>query len=509
MLNHLSLQSQNLDLYGMRGNPMTLGQNPGAQTDLKLHVSLPGLTSQGNLTTPLGELRGDYGANLRNLEAPNVGISSATDIELVGLGWEGKKSYTWVQTGIDVDARFHLDKDLVLFGFYGMTDGTNAINPNYVGDFSATGMSMSAMGRLALGHQRVLNDQLRLGASVQVNRLLGGLQWEVEDWAMRSQWDTINQTNSLTWSSDMQVSAFGLIADGAQLDSAMDFPRYLIMGMVPAYWSMLRAQKNSYSLNMGATYTPTSTLTLTASVTGIPLYRGGKTGRVLNSRALNWNSNFTYDGFTTGFSPQDTGTWVYYLTHLQAQALNDFSIESAPPARFSAPFIVQVAAYYSLRKNHRLGVHISHIDRLAGLHQAVGVEYQGFLGRGLQVAAAYRLHRWDGLDGASEVSTLVQNRIFPWTTLYVGSNLWLSTPAIQQGRILFPANFQSWQVTAGVNVTLFEKRFKDEKRERKEAKKQARSAKVLNSGTAELNPLKLQDHSDLLSDTINEEGDGE
>ena len=246
MLNHLSLQSQNLDLYGMRGNPMTLGQNPGAQTDLKLHVSLPGLTSQGNLTTPLGELRGNYGANLRNLEAPNVGISSATDIELVGLGWEGKKSYTWVQTGIDVDARFHLDKDLVLFGFYGMTDGTNAINPNFVGDFSATGMSMSAMGRLALGHQRVLNDQLRLGASVQVNRLLGGLQWEVEDWAMRSQWDTINQTNSLTWSSDMQVSAFGLIADGAQLDSAMDFPRYLIMGMVPAYWSMLRAQKNSY-----------------------------------------------------------------------------------------------------------------------------------------------------------------------------------------------------------------------------------------------------------------------
>ena len=66
--------------------------------------------------------------------------------------------------------------------------------------------------------------------------------------------------------------------------------------------------------------------------------------------------------------------------------------------------------------------------------------------------------------------TLVQNRIFPWTTLYVGNNLWLSTPAIQQGRILFPANFQSWQVTAGVNVTLFEKRFKDEKRERKEAK---------------------------------------
>lgn len=105
--------------------------------------------------------------------------------------------------------------------------------------------------------------------------------------------------------------------------------------------------------------------------------------------------------------------------------------------------------------------------------------------------------------------TLVQNRIFPWTTLYLGSNLWLSTPAIQQGRILFPANFQSWQVTAGVNVTLFEKRFKDEKRERKEAKKQARSAKALNSGTAELNPLKLQDHSDLLSDTINEEGDGE
>jgi hypothetical protein len=111
------------------------------------------------------------------------------------------------------------------------------------------------------------------------------------------------------------------------------------------------------------------------------------------------------------------------------------------------------------------------------LHESLGLEYQGFLGRGLQVAAAYRLHRWDGLDGASEVSTMVQNRIFPWTTLYVGTNLWLSTPALQNGTMLLPGNFQSWQVTAGVNVTLFEKRFKEEKRERKAAKKAAKQAK--------------------------------
>ena len=471
------LPAQNLDLYGMSGNPLSLCQNPAAKTDLRFHVSLPGVTTQGNMTTPLKDLWGDVGQKLYFLEAPNIGLASATDVDLVGFGFKRKKGYTWVQTGINVDARFHLDKDLILLGLYGMKDVNGVVNPNYNGDFSNSDLAVSAMAHVSLGHQHAFNDKLRVGGAVQMNRLLGGFQWNVNQWELSSRFNAATQTNTLTWTSNMEISAFGLIADGARLDSAMDFPRYLIMGMVPAYLKMLKEQKDSYSLNLGVTYTPTKRLTLAASSTGIPLSRGSSQGGVLNSRSLQWLSNFTYKGFSTGFSPQDTGTWAYYLTDLQAQAVDDFYIISAPPAQFSAPFILQAAAYYGLLKNHKVGFHWAYVDRMAGLHESLGLEYQGFLGRGLQVAAAYRLHRWDGLDGASEVSTLVQNRIFPWTTLYVGSNLWLSTPAIQQGRILFPANFQSWQVTAGINVTLFEKRFKEEKRERKEAKKQARLEK--------------------------------
>ena len=467
--------AQNLDLFSMSGNPLTLDQNPAAKTDLRFHLSLPGLTTQGNLTTPLSSIWGDVGQRLYNLDAPNLGIASAADIELVGFGFKRKKGYTWVQSGINVDARFHLDKDLFLLGLYGMKDPNGIVDPNYAGYFEQSGLGLSAMAHVSMGHQHALNEKLRVGAALQMNRLLGGFQWDVNQWSLVSHFNPSTQTNELTWTSNMELSAFGLIADAAQLDSVQDFPRYLMMGMVPVYLDLLKQQNDSYTLNLGATYTPTKRLTFTASSTGIPLSRDSELEGIVNSRSLKWLSNFTYSGFSTGFSPQDTGTWAYYLTNLQSQALDDFYIKSAPAARFTAPFTVHAAAYFALLKNHKVGIHWAHVDRLAVQHQSLGFEYQGFLGRNLQVAASYRLHRWEGLDGASELSTMVQNRIFPWTTLYVGTNLWLSTPVIQNGGILLPGNFQSWQVTAGVNIALFEKRFKEERRERREAKKASRS----------------------------------
>ncbi|MDA8787706.1 DUF5723 family protein [Schleiferiaceae bacterium] len=483
-----NLSAQNLDLYGMSGNPLSLNQNPAAKTDLRFHLSLPGVATQGNMTTPLKDLWGDVGQQLYFMAAPNVGLASATDVDLVGFGFKRKKGYTWVQTGINVDARFHLDKDLLLLGLYGMKDPDGVVNPNYFGSFDQSGLGLSAMAHAAVGHQHAFNDKLRVGGAVQMHRLLGSFQWHVNQWELSSRFNTATQTNTLTWTSNMEISAFGLIADGAVLDSAMDFPRYLIMGMVPAYLRMLKEQKDSYSLNLGVTYAPTKRLTLSASSTGIPLSRGSGQGGVVNSRSLQWLSNFNYNGFSTGFSPQDTGTWAYYLTNLQAQAVDGFQIKSAPPARFNAPFTLQAAAYYSILKNHKMGVHVAHVDRLAGQHQSLGFEYQGFLGRKLQVAATYRLHRWDGLDGASEVSTLVQHRILPWTTFHWGTNLWLSTPAYKNKTLLLPANFQSWQVTAGVNVTLFEKRFKEEKQERKAAKKAARNTIVEEEARVDSNP---------------------
>lgn len=480
--------AQNLDLFGMSGNPLSLDQNPAAKTDLRFHLSLPGLNTQGNLTTPLSSLWGDVGQKLYALSAPNIGIATATDIELVGFGFKRKKGYTWVQSGINVDARFHLDKDLFILGLYGMKDANGVVDPNYVGEFDQSGLGLSAMAHASLGHQRAINEKLRVGAAVQVNRLLGGFQWNVNQWSLESNFNLSTQTNELTWRSNMELSAFGLIADAAQLDSVQDFPRYLLMGMVPAYLDLLKQQKDSYTLNLGATYTPTKRLTLTASSTGIPLSRGSGSEGILNSRSLEWKSNFTYSGFSTGFSPQDTGTWSYYLTNLKSQAVDDFYIKSAPAARFTAPFTVHAAAYYALLKNHKVGVHWAHVDRLAVQHQSLGIEYQGFFGRNLQVATSYRLHRWEGLDGASELSTMVQNRIAPWTTLYVGTNLWLSTPTLQNGGILLPGNFQSWQVTAGVNLTLFEKRFKEERKARRDAKKSSRSATPVEPAPAPVEP---------------------
>ncbi len=470
--------AQNLNVFALRGQPLALAQNPGAKTDLRFHVSLPGLMTQGNMTTPLKALWGNVGEQLRALNAPNVGLSIATEVEGLGIGWKQKKGYTWVQTGVDVDARFHLDKDLLVFGFYGMRDATGQISPVYEGNFSESDFVLSAMGRVAMGHQRQLSKTFRVGAAVQANRLLGGFQWQVQDWRIDSHYDYTTQTNVVSWNSDMQISAFGLIADDARLDSAMDFPRYLIMGMVPAYWEMLKSQKNTYSLNLGFTYQPLKTLTLQASATGIPLDKGAHVGGPRHSRSLQWTSQFTYSGYSLGFDPGDTLSWSAYLKGLQSENIDGFSLSSAPPAQFRAPLTLHAAAYYQLTKQHQLGVHAVHIDRLAGLHQSLGIEYQGFFGRKAQLAASYRWHTWEGLAGAGEFSTVLQHRILPWTTLYTGINLWLSLPAFQNGQILLPANFQSWQITAGIHITLFEKEFKEAHREAKARRKALKEVKV-------------------------------
>lgn len=471
----LSATAQNVDFYGMKGQPLSLMQNPAAQTDLRFHLSLPGGSTQGNLTTPLRDLWGNVPEQIRNLAAPNVGLSMATDIEGVGIGWKGKKSYTWVQTGVDIDAGLHLDKDLIAFGFFGMKDQNGNIDPNFYADFSASDLGLSAMGRVTIGRQQVLSEKLRVGLGFQVNRLLGGFQWQVDEWSFQSS-STPTGTNALTWNSDMRVSAFGLIADAAKLDSAMDFPRYLLMGMVPDYLDLLKAQTNSYSLNLGLLYTPTAKLTLSASANGIPLSAASQSGGILNSRSLRWTSNFSYDGFMAGFSPQDTGTVAYYLTNLQSQVVDGFQIEGAPASGYRPTFSAHVASYYRLTKRHQVGLHLAHVDRLAGVHQSLGMEYHGFYGRKLQFTAAYRLHQWAGLSGASEISTVIQHRILPWTTLYWGTNLWMYIPKISNGSLLLPASFQSWQVTAGVNVTLFEKRYKEEHAAKKAAKNTGKNA---------------------------------
>lgn len=477
LVNTLGMYAQNLDLYALRGNPYSLLQNPGAKTELRRHLSLPGLTTQGNLTSPLGQVWGDLGPLLRNLEAPNVGLSTAVDLEVLGVGWQRKKTYTWFQVGVDLDAKIHLDKDVLLFGIYGMKDANGTIDPNFQADFSQSDLGVSANGRFTLGKQITLKDKLTLGIAIQGNKFLGGFDWKVNEWSLMSIEDPQTQMNSILYSSDMHLSVYGLISDAATLDSAIDFPRYLVTAMVPGYLDLIKAQRTTYTLSAGLSYRPIKFLTFSASISGLPLYKSSPV-KMLNSRSLSWTSSVFYDGFTAGFSPQDTSTLSYYLSNLENQALGDFSIQSAPAAIFNSPFSLHAAIYAHLSKQHTIGGHLAHTDRFSGLHQSLGVEYQGFYGRNLQVAAAYRLHRWNGIDGSPEVSSLIQHRVFPWTTVFYGLNLWLSTPGFEAGNLLYPANFQSWQVTMGVNFTLYDKRFKEERKEKREAKKAKKKAQM-------------------------------
>jgi len=58
----------------------------------------------------------------------------------------------------------------------------------------------------------------------------------------------------------------------------------------------------------------------------------------------------------------------------------------------------------------------------------------------------------------------------------LGTNQWLSTPGFQNGTLLIPGNFQSWQVTAGAQITLFESSYRQARQEKRAAAKAAKNA---------------------------------
>jgi hypothetical protein len=89
--------AQNLDAFGMSGQPIALGQNPGSQTNLRFHVSLPGISTRGAFNTPLGSFWRDMKTKIRNLELPQIALGTSTDCELLGVGWKSKHGYTWLQ----------------------------------------------------------------------------------------------------------------------------------------------------------------------------------------------------------------------------------------------------------------------------------------------------------------------------------------------------------------------------------------------------------------------------
>ena len=97
----VSGSAQNLDAYGMSGQPIALGQNPGSQTNLRFHVSLPGISTGGAFNTPLGSFWGDMKTKIRSLDASQIALGSSTDIELLGVGWKSSYGYTWFQSGLD------------------------------------------------------------------------------------------------------------------------------------------------------------------------------------------------------------------------------------------------------------------------------------------------------------------------------------------------------------------------------------------------------------------------
>ena len=215
--------AQNDILYAMRGNPQSYFLNPAADVDSRVHLALPSLQFNGQFSLNAGQIIGAPLPEMwRRLSDPSEGFNSQLDVHLFNVGWKYKKSAYWFGAQVNTDIAAYLDHDLVDFALWGMKDANGEIDLNYAGDFNQTSVLASARATTSLGWQRQWNQKLKVGVALNATSLIGHAELKINELNLSS-FPTTSVFNRLQFSTNGTLSTYGLIDEGAQIDSIGQF----------------------------------------------------------------------------------------------------------------------------------------------------------------------------------------------------------------------------------------------------------------------------------------------
>ena len=473
--------AQDFTTFGLAANPGNLLQNAGADPMTNFHLQYFGLQNDLNMSETAGSLFAttDILQNIQNLTSDEFSVGNETQIDALQIGIKIGDNFLFAGNSTNIGMEFNFDNDLASFIKDGMADANGNLNLNYSGDFAALALRFQMTNSTYFGLQRtILNDQLRVGITYHFNNYIAGANLGTDAFTVSSTENTATSTNTLDLDYDFALAATGLFTPGTALDSLNQLSSNAVVpislfsggdigGLIN--YATTGNQSNG-TFGFGLTYSPIKQLDLQLAMSGL----GASELNFASTLGKRLAGNATIDGFSYTSAAGDTlasavsSTIENYTDDIQSGISTEL-VDAAQSLSYRTPRVINFALNYNFTEYSYLGVH--YVDRKNSWND---YSYMGFntmiwLGRNLQLKGGYYM----ALDEYhnDRVNAAVQFRLTPAVQFYIGTTTvgdvaTISKEVINDGMAI-GASTSSINISTGVSMAFFDKRFKKDGKEDK------------------------------------------
>ena len=473
--------AQDFSTFGLAANPGNLLQNPGADPMTRFHLQYFGVQNNLDMSETAGSLlaTSDVLQNIHNLSSDQFNIGNETQIDALQVGLKVGKNFLFAGNSTNIGIDFTLDNDLVSFIKNGMANGNGELDLNYSGNFDALGMRFQMINSTYFGLQRLLfQEKLRVGASYHLNNYIAGASLAANTFSLTSTENPTTGMNSLVLDYDFNLATAGVFIAGAPLDSlsqlspdAMLPVSILNSGDISGLINYATSGNQSNgTFGFGLTFSPIKQIDLQLSMSGL----GASDLTFTSDLGKSIAGSASVDGFSYSSASGDTlasgvsSTIADYTESIQSGISTDL-VDATQSLTYRTPQITNVSLTYNITKYSYFGVH--YVDRKHSWNDYtyLGVNTMIWLGRNAQLKGGYYM----AMDEfhKDRINAAVQFRLTPVVQFYIGSTTVGDVATIGNeilnGRLGVGAATNSINVSAGVSMAFFDKRFKKDDKEEK------------------------------------------
>ena len=473
--------AQDFSTFGLAANPGNLLQNPGADPMTRFHLQYFGVQNNLDMSETAGSLlaTSDVLQNIHNLSSDQFNIGNETQIDALQVGLKVGKNFLFAGNSTNIGIDFTLDNDLVSFIKNGMANGNGELDLNYSGNFDALGMRFQMINSTYFGLQRLLfKEKLRVGASYHLNNYIAGASLAANTFSLTSTENPTTGMNSLVLDYDFNLATAGVFIAGAPLDSlnqlspdAMLPVSILNSGDISGLINYATSGNQSNgTFGFGLTFSPIKQIDLQLSMSGL----GASDLTFTSDLGKSIAGSASVDGFSYSSASGDTlasgvsSTIADYTESIQSGISTDL-VDATQSLTYRTPQITNVSLTYNITKYSYFGVH--YVDRKHSWNDYtyLGVNTMIWLGRNAQLKGGYYM----AMDEfhKDRINAAVQFRLTPVVQFYIGSTTVGDVATIGNeilnGRLGVGAATNSINVSAGVSMAFFDKRFKKDDKEEK------------------------------------------
>jgi hypothetical protein len=447
----------------------------------RFHLQYFGVQNNLDMSETAGSLlaTSDVLQNIHNLSSDQFNIGNETQIDALQVGLKVGKNFLFAGNSTNIGIDFTLDNDLVSFIKNGMANGNGELDLNYSGNFDALGMRFQMINSTYFGLQRLLfNEKLRVGASYHLNNYIAGASLAANTFSLTSTENPTTGMNSLVLDYDFNLATAGVFIAGAPLDSlsqlspdAMLPVSILNSGDISGLINYATSGNQSNgTFGFGLTFSPIKQIDLQLSMSGL----GASDLTFTSDLGKSIAGSASVDGFSYSSASGDTlasgvsSTIADYTESIQSGISTDL-VDATQFLTYRTPQITNVSLTYNITKYSYFGVH--YVDRKHSWNDYtyLGVNTMIWLGRNAQLKGGYYM----AMDEfhKDRINAAVQFRLTPVVQFYIGSTTVGDVATIGNeilnGRLGVGAATNSINVSAGVSMAFFDKRFKKDDKEEK------------------------------------------